>query len=245
MIAIDFSGRTVLVTGGSSGIGNGIAHLFREAGAGVHVTGTRAAEDYTGEPGSDLSGLTFHRLDIGDDAAVAAFAANWKGPLDVLINSVGTVAYRRKEFEIETFRCVLDVNLTGVFHISVLFKDRLAERKGSIVNVTSVAAFNSTPNNPAYSASKGGLGILTKSLGDNWGREGVRVNAVAPGFVESKLTRVSRDNPKIYEATVRQTPLGRWGAPEDMAGAALWLASPLASFVTGQTIVVDGGLSLS
>lgn len=240
----DFSGRAVLVTGGSSGIGNGIAQAFREAGAAVTITGTRDREAYAGEAGSDFDGLAFARLDIGVDAEVEAFAAAWQGPLDVLVNASGTVAYRRKEFEIATFRRILDVNLTGVFHMCVAFFPLLRERKGSIVNVTSLAAFNSTKNNPAYSASKGGLGILTKTLADHWGRDGVRVNAVAPGFVESKLTKVSRDNPAIYQGSIAKTPLGRWGTPADMAGAALWLASEQSSFVTGQSIIVDGGISL-
>ncbi len=242
---LDFSGKTVLVTGGSSGIGNGIARAFREAGARVIATGTRAAGDYAGEAGSDLDGLGFATLDVGDDAAVSGFCEAWEGPLDVLVNAVGTVAYKRKEFEIAAFRRILDVNLVGVFHMCVAMHPRLKASGGSIVNVTSLAAFNSTRNNPAYSASKGGLGILTKTLAEAWGRDGVRVNAIAPGFVESKLTKVSRDNPAIYEASVRKTPLGRWGTPQDMAGAALWLASPLASFVTGQSVIVDGGISLA
>lgn len=244
MITIDFAGKTVLVTGGSSGIGNGIAHVFRRAGASVHVTGTRQADAYQGQDGSDLGGLSFHRLDIADDEAVAEFAKGFHS-LDVLVNSVGTVAYKRKEFEMETFRRIMDVNLNGVMHISTLFHDRLAAAKGSIIQIASLASFFSTRNNPAYSASKGGLAILTKTLADNWGRDGIRVNAIAPGFVESKLTRVSRDNPKIYEASIRRTPMGRWGTPEDMGNAALFLASPLASFITGQTICVDGGISLS
>ncbi|HRE61329.1 MAG TPA: SDR family oxidoreductase [Micropepsaceae bacterium] len=244
MIAIDFSGQTVLVTGGTSGIGNGIARAFLRAGAAVHVTGTRPAAGYAAEDGSDLSGLAFHQLDIADDEAVAAFAAKF-GALDVLVNSVGTVAYKRKEFEMETFRRIMDVNLNGVMHISTLFHDRLAAARGSIIQIASLASFFSTRNNPAYSASKGGLAILTKTLADNWGRDGIRVNAIAPGFVASKLTRVSRDNPKIYEASIRRTPLGRWGTPDDMGNAALFLASPLASFITGQTICVDGGISLS
>lgn len=244
MIAIDFTGKRVLVIGGSSGIGNGIAHAFREAGGRTAITGTRQAEAYAGDPGSNLDGLEFRTLDITDDAAVKSFAAGF-GPLDVLINAVGTVAYGRKEFEIETFRQVMDVNLTGVMHGCVCFKPALSATKGSIINIASLASFFSTRNNPAYSASKGAMAILTKTLADNWGRDGIRVNGIAPGFVESKLTRVSRDNPAIYEASLRKTPLGRWGTPQDMAGAALFLASPLASFITGQTICVDGGLSLS
>lgn len=244
MITLDFTGQRVLVIGGSSGIGNGIAQAFREAGAHVAITGTREFTAYAGEAGSNLDGLDHHVLDIAQDSAVTGFASAF-GPLHVLVNAVGTVAYGRTEFEIETFRRVMDVNLTGVMNACVSFKQALAGTRGSIINIASLASFFSTRNNPAYSASKGGMAILTKTLADNWGRAGIRVNGIAPGFVETKLTRVSRDNPAIYEASLRKTPLGRWGTPRDMAGAALFLASPLASFITGQTICVDGGLSLA
>lgn len=247
MIPIDFSGQTVLVTGGSAGIGLGIARSFEQAGAEVAITGTRKAKDY----GDDIAGLEYRQLDDSKDDNVVAFREAWgERRLDVLVNSIGTVAYKRREFEIETFRFVMDVNLTGVFHLCEKFRDAIQESvgrggSGSIINIASLASFNATTNNPAYSASKGGLAILTKTLADNWGRQGIRVNGIAPGFVASKLTAVSRDNPKIYEASVKATPLGRWGTPDDMGGAAVWLASPLAGFVTGQTIPVDGGISLT
>jgi len=249
MIEIDFSGRQVLVTGGSSGIGNGIAHVFRRAGAKVMVTGTRAtAADYDGEEGSDLDGLTYHRLDVGDDDAVAAFQPGLDR-LDVLVNCVGTVAYRRQEFEMPTWRRVMDVNLNGVMHCCTKFKDLIAASDlpggGSMIIVSSMASFHATRGNPAYSASKGGLRTLTMTLAEAWGRHGIRVNAVAPGFVDTKLTKVTRDNPDLYEATIQDTPLGRWGTPEDMGNVALFLASPLSAYITGAMIPVDGGKSLS
>jgi len=247
MIPVDFSGQTVVVTGGSAGIGLGIARMFETAGAQVVITGTHDPAHY----GDAISGLEYHRLDDSCDGDVVAFRADWGDrPLDVLINAIGTVRYKRQEFQIETFRFVMDVNLTGVFHLCEIFHQALADsaargNSGSIINIASLASFNATPNNPAYSASKGGLAVLTKTLADNWGRKGIRVNGIAPGFVASKLTAVSRDNPKIYDASIKATPLGRWGTPEDMGGVALFLASPLAAFVAGQTIPVDGGMSLS
>lgn len=249
MIPIDFSGRTVLVTGGSSGIGNGIAQVFRQAGATVHVTGTRtAAADYDGVDGSVLDGLVYHRLDVGNDAAVDAFDPGFDR-LDVLVNSVGTVAYRRREFEMPGWRRVMDVNINGVMHCCTKFKDLVAQSDlpggGSIINISSMASFHATRGNPAYSASKGGLRTLTMSLAEAWGRDGVRVNAVAPGFVDTKLTKVTRDNPDLYQATLANTPLGRWGTPAEMGTVALFLASPLAAYITGATIPVDGGAGLS
>ncbi len=242
MSAIDFSGKTVLVTGGSSGIGNGIARVFREHGARVHVTGTRADAGAYGD--TDLEDIVYHRLDFGDEAAIEAFDPG-VDRLDVLVNSVGTVLYKRGEFEMAGFRKVLEVNLIGVFHCCMKFEKRLIASKGSVVNIGSVACFNAVRGNPAYSASKGGLLTLTKSLAQLWARHGVRVNGVAPGFVRTKLTEDQYANREMYEASLRAIPLGRWGEPEEMGGAVLFLASPLASYITGQMILVDGGVTLS
>jgi 3-oxoacyl-[acyl-carrier protein] reductase len=241
MYTIDMSGKTVLVTGGSSGIGAGIASVFRDAGAEVHITGTRAsADDYD----NDLSGFTYYQLDAGDDAAVEAFAPDFDR-LDVLVNSVGTVAYKKQEFTMPVWRRVMDVNINGVMHLCTKFRPMLAETKGNIVIISSMASFHATRGNPAYSASKGGLRTLVMTLAEAWARDGIRVNAVAPGFVDTKLTKVSRDNPNIYQATLENTPLGRWGEPEEMGTASLFLASDMASYVTGHTLPVDGGAALS
>ena len=239
MITVDFSGKTVLVTGGSSGIGNGIATTFRAAGAEVVVTGTGTRESYD----SDLAGMRFHQLDIADDGAVEALGRQIES-LDVLVNSVGTVAYKRQEYEMPAWRRVLEVNLTGVMHCCQVFQPKLAAAKGNVVNIASVASFRATPGNPAYSASKGGLATLTMSLAVAWGRFGIRVNGVAPGFVDTKLTRITRDNPELYAKSLERVPLRRWGEPTEMGTAALFLASPLASYITGVTLPVDGGQML-
>jgi len=241
MYGIDFAGKTVLVTGGSSGIGNGIARVFRRAGAQVHVTGTKAKKaDYD----SDLEGMAYYQLDVGDDRAVDAFTPDFKR-LDTLVNSVGTVAYKKQEFQMPGWRRVMDVNLNGVMHCCTKFQPMLAASKGSIVIISSMASFHATRGNPAYSASKGGLRTLTMTLAEAWGKDGVRVNAVAPGFVDTKLTKITRDNPALYEASIRNTPLGRWGDPMEMGTAALFLASDMASYITGAMIPVDGGSGLS
>ena len=243
MNEIDFKGQTVLVTGGSSGIGNGIARTFRDHGAAVHITGTReSASDYRSEYGSEMTGLTYHQLDVSDDKAVQEFDPAFDR-LDVLVNSVGAVQYKRREFQIDVFRNVLDVNLIGVMACCVKFHDLLADSKGSIIIIGSTGSFHAVPFQPAYSASKGALVTLIKSLAVAWARDGIRVNGIAPGPVKTKMTKISHQNPEIDRRTQESVPLGRWGAPEEMGGPALFLASPLASYITGLMIPVDGGLT--
>lgn len=236
---LDFTGKTIVVTGGSTGIGNGIARAFRERGGRLIITASRPRDAYD----TDMQDMEYHQVDITDDAAMRAFAARVPS-LDVLVNSTGTVAYKRQEYQMETFRKVMDVNLNGVMHSCVLFHDKLLASKGNIINIASIASFGPSPGNPAYSASKGGVALLTKSLADAWGPEGIRVNGLAPGFVESKLTTISRETPKVYEVTINATPLRRWGTPEEMGQVALFLASGMASYMTGHTIPVDGGYGL-
>ena len=244
MNSLDFSGRTALVVGGSSGIGNGIAQAFRAKGAAVHVWGTRAqARDYAGEEGSDLTGLRYERIDVADFAAVEAYAPPFDR-LDVLVLAQGTVLYKRAEFAIAGFQKVIDVNLNSLMACAAKFHDRLAASRGSLIIVSSTAAFHSTRGNPAYNASKTGALGLTRTLGEAWAGDGIRVNGIAPGLVDTKLTKVTMDNPQRREGALREIPLGRFGTPADMAGVALFLASPLAAYVVGQTIVVDGGLTL-
>ena len=245
MSDLDFTGQTVLVVGGSSGIGNGIAHGFAKRGAEVHVWGTReTAADYDGVEGSDLSGLTYACVDVSDRAAIAAEAPRLAA-CDVLILCQGTVVYRRGEFAPEGWDHVMAVNLDSLMDCSNAFHDRLAAARGAIVIVSSVSGFQSNRGNPAYAASKAGAVSLTKTLGEAWARDGIRVNGLAPGLVATKLTAVTTEHPDRLAGALRSIPAGRMGTPQDMAGAALFLASPLAAYVNGQTLIVDGGLSLS
>lgn len=240
----DFSGRRVLVVGGSSGIGNGIAHAFKDRGATVCVWGTRAhREDYAGMEGSDLSGLAYAGVDVGDPDAIDAAPAPFDG-LDVLILCQGTVVYNRGEFERAGWDRVMAVNLDSLMHICRRFRPDLAASHGSVVIVSSISGLKANRGNPAYSASKAGAISLTRTLGQAWAPEGIRVNGLAPGLVDTKLTKVTTENPKRREGALASIPSGRLGTPGDMAGAALFLASPLASYVNGHTLVVDGGLSL-
>ncbi len=242
---IDFTGKRVVVIGGSSGIGNGIAQGFRARGAAVTVTGTRPdAGDYLEAEDSDFTGLNYAHLNVTDRAAADALAEQI-GPIDVLVQSQGVVRYKRQEFAREGWDAVVDVNLNSVMDCARAFHAGLAERGGTMTVVSSVAAFKSTMGTPAYAASKAGAASLVKSLGEAWARDGIRVNGIAPGLVPTKLTAVTTDHPERLEATLRAIPMRRVGTPEDMAGAALFLASSLSAYMTGQTLVVDGGLTLS
>ena len=241
---LDFGGKEVLVVGGSSGIGNAIAQAFRRQDANVHVWGTRAgAESYVDEPGSDFNGLRYRGVDVTSDDEVAR-GAETLPCLDVLILSQGIVRYRKREFDIVEFDEVIAVNLVSMMRCAVAFKDKLVTRRGSVIVIGSTAMFRSTMGNPGYSASKAGLVGLTRSLGDAWVREGVRVNAVAPGMVATKLTGATTGNPDRLSRMVERIPSGRLAAATEIAGAALFLASPLASYVVGEVIIVDGGLTL-
>ncbi|WP_431271499.1 SDR family NAD(P)-dependent oxidoreductase [Dankookia sp. P2] len=243
-LGFDFAGRTALVIGGSSGIGNGIAQGFRAAGAAVHVWGTRAsAADYDAATGSDLTGLHYAQVDVADFAVVEA-AATTPARLDILVLCQGTVIYRRGELAMAGFQRVVDVNLNSLMACSMAFRDRLAEARGALIIVSSAAAYHSTKGNPAYNASKTGAVGLTRTLGEAWAPEGIRVNGIAPGLVDTKLTKVTTENPKRLEQARSRIPIGRLGTPADMAGAALFLASPFAGYVVGQTLIVDGGLVL-
>lgn len=245
MNELDFEGKTVLVIGGSSGIGNGMAQRFRAHGAEVHVTGTKpSAADYAGTAGTQLDGLRYAQLDVTERDSIDRFAPQFD-KLDVLILSQGYVLYRRAEFEREGWDTVIDINLNSVMHCAGRFKAMLASAGGSLIIISSIMGFRSSVGNPAYAASKAGAVSLTMTLGEAWASEGIRVNGIAPGIVETKLTAATTANPQRRDATLAAIPLRRFGTPDDIAGAALFLASPLAAYMVGQTLTVDGGMLLS
>jgi 3-oxoacyl-[acyl-carrier protein] reductase len=240
---LSFEGKTVLVIGGTSGIGNGIAQAFRAAGALVHAWGTRAsAADYKVEEGSDLEGLGFASVDVASAAAIQAVKPAFE-KLDVLVMAQGAVQYRRAEFEDATFRHIVDVNLNSLMTCASLFHSMLKASGGSVIMTSSISAYRSAIGTPAYAASKAAAVSLTRSLGAAWATDGIRVNGIAPGLVATKMTKVTTDHPERLASTLARIPAGRIGTPQDMAHVALFLASPLAQYVVGHTIPVDGGLS--
>ncbi|MEZ0603214.1 SDR family NAD(P)-dependent oxidoreductase [Paraburkholderia sp. IW21] len=245
MNELDFTDKNVLVVGGSSGIGNGIAQAFLERGATVHVWGTRASvSDYADSVDSNLKGLHYAQVDVAEPANIERCELPFNR-LDVLVQAQGTVLYDRQEFKTPGFRKVLEINLTSLMACADRCFEPLKAARGAMIIVSSAAAFHSTRGNPAYNASKTGAFGLTRTLGEAWARDGIRVNGIAPGLVETKLTRVTTADPKRLEGALRRIPLGRLGTPADMAGGALFLASPLSAYMLGQTLLLDGGMLLA
>ena len=233
-----YTGKTVIITGGTGGIGLALATAFRDAGANVHATGATDAEVATA---SATPGITFSRLDIRSDEAVNAFAAPF-GAVTAVVNCAG-VNLRAAEFTPEGFSTVLDINLTGSMRAATAFRSKLGG--GAVLNFASMFAFFGAPHAPAYAASKGGVVQLTKSLAVAYAAENIRVNALAPGWIETPMTAVPRANATRNAELVGRTPMGRWGTPADLSGPAMFLCSPAAGFVTGAVLAVDGGYAVA
>jgi NAD(P)-dependent dehydrogenase (short-subunit alcohol dehydrogenase family) len=246
--AFDLTGRVALVTGGTSGLGRAIAVGLARAGARV-VVGSRdegKVADTVAElaaPGAGCSGL---RLDVADPASIeAAFrtVSAEHGRLDILVNAAGTIQRKDPlEVTLEEWEQVLRVNLTGTFLCcQAAARQMRTQGGGAIVNIASLTSFVGFSEVTAYGASKAGVAQLTRSLANDWARYGIRVNAIAPGVFPTPLNRSLLSGTPRGDWLRRHTPMERFGEPEEIAGAAVYLASPAASFTTGEVLVVDGG----
>ena len=242
---MNFESKNIIIIGGSSGIGRGIASSFIDKGANVCITGTREnIEDYEEDITENIKKCIYRKLDLSDDKNLQNLSLPFED-VHTLVCSQGIVAYDRKEFEMVTFKRVVDLNLNSVMASCSFFHENLIKNNGSIVIIGSGASYHAVKGNPAYSASKGGLLTLIKTLAEAWAINGIRVNGIAPGYVATKLTEVTFGNEKRYENSLKNIPLRRWGSPKDMGEVCCFLCSEGASYVTGQMITVDGGMSLS
>jgi NAD(P)-dependent dehydrogenase (short-subunit alcohol dehydrogenase family) len=231
----DISGKSALITGGTSGIGAAIANRFFDAGCKVIAAGLPDEK-----PSSSLNHeITVASLNVSDPESIERLVAGMD-ELDVLVNAAGIIR-RRAEFDLEQFKTVIDVNLVGSMRMCTACKPLLLKQGGAVVNVASMYSFFGAGLAPAYSASKGGVAQLTKSLAVAWAADKIRVNAIAPGWIATPLTQPLRDDPVRNTTIIDRTPLKRWGQPDDVAGAVIFLCSPAAAFITGVILPVDGG----
>jgi gluconate 5-dehydrogenase len=242
MSLFDLTGKTALVTGSTRGLGLAFAQALADAGARVAVNGrtVEAAE----AAAATISGAVAAPFDVTDEDAVAAGVAQL-GPVDILVNNAGMA--RRKSLEkwtLEEWQHMLDVNLTSAFLVARAVAPGMIERGGGkIVNVCSVMSKFAREGIAIYGATKGGLKMLTQGMCADWARHNIQANAIGPGYFTTDLTRALQEDAVFDEWLRQRVPTGRWGRPEELAGAVVFLASAASDFVNGQILYVDGGLT--
>ncbi|HVY04847.1 MAG TPA: SDR family oxidoreductase [Burkholderiales bacterium] len=232
--------KTALVTGGTSGIGAAIAEGLAAAGAKVIATGVSSQEVEAARFSGNVEAAV---LDVRDGAAVKSLIGELDR-LDVLVNCAGAIR-REAEHDPEVFAQVVDINLNGSMRCCAAARPVLKRSGGAIVNIASMLSFFGGGLVPGYSASKGGVAQLTKSLAIAYAADTIRVNAVAPGWIATPLTRALQEDHSRSQPIIDRTPMKRWGRPDDIAGAVVFLCSPAAAFITGVILPVDGGYLVS
>jgi 2-deoxy-D-gluconate 3-dehydrogenase len=249
MILEQFSlkGKVALVTGSSRGLGEGIARALAQAGANVAVHGSRSVPAAVV---ARMEKLGVQALGLAGDVSKPEVCASLVkqvvahfGAIDILVNNAGTI--RRApalDHSDEDWQTVIDTNLSSVFHLSKAAGRHMVPRgSGKIINIASLLTFQGGITVPSYAAAKGGVGQLTKAFANEWAAKGVNVNAIAPGYMETDNTEALRANPERSRQILERIPAGRWGTPDDLAGAAVFLASSASDYVNGHVLVVDGG----
>jgi 2-deoxy-D-gluconate 3-dehydrogenase len=240
-------GKIALVTGSSRGLGAAIAVALAEAGASVAIHGSTSAPTATKHKLEAVGASSVALVGDVSDATVCAMLVEETvghfGAIDILVNNAGII--RRApaaDYREEDWTAVIDVNLTSVFRLTQLAgRHMLARGLGKIINIASLLTFQGGILVPAYAAAKGGVGQLTKAFANEWAAKGINVNAIAPGYMDTDNTEALRKNPERSRQILDRIPAGRWGEPNDLAGAAVFLASAASDYVNGHILVVDGG----
>lgn len=238
----DFAGKCAVVTGGTRGIGAAIARVFADAGCRTIAAGPRQ-EVEAARAGTEFAGIDLRILDVTDEESVRALVADLDR-VDCVANCAGMIL-RRDEFDPATYARVIDVNLQGTMRICVAAKAKFPKDGGAIVNTASMYSYFGAAHAPAYASSKSAIVGLTRSLAAAWAPDGIRVNAVAPGWIKTAMTQAVREDPAREAPILARTPMGRWGEPAEVADVVLFLCSRAARFVTGVVVPVDGGYSIA
>lgn len=237
-ISFSVEGLQVLISGGCGGIGGAFAKAFLAHGAQVIVTDLQAPPEALLE-----AGARYAHLDVTSDEAVEALAKTIDR-LDVLIHCAGKLS-RWEEHKPEVFRNIVDIHLFGNVRLAAAFRPHLKQTRGCMINIASMYSYFGAPQVPAYASAKTAIIGLTKSLALAYAEDGIRVNAIAPGWIATDISRGGRENPEFNEKLMARLPNKRWADPEELAGTALFLASPASSLINGVTIPVDGGYTSS
>jgi NAD(P)-dependent dehydrogenase (short-subunit alcohol dehydrogenase family) len=233
-ISFSVQGKHVLISGGSGGIGSAFAHAFLQHGAQVTVTDLKPPPDDVLK-----AGARFEALDVTSDEAVLALSKKIDR-LDVLIHCAGKLK-RWEEHQPDVFRDIVDIHLFGNVRLAAAFRPHLKQTGGCLINIASMYSYFGAPQVPAYAAAKTAVVGLTRSLALAYAEDGIRVNAIAPGWIATEISRGGRENPEFNNKLLGRLPNKRWAEPEELAGTALFLASPASSLINGVTIPVDGG----
>ncbi|MES2940317.1 MAG: glucose 1-dehydrogenase [Pseudomonadota bacterium] len=248
----DLTGKTALVTGGNGGIGLGMARGLAQAGALVVLAGRDAEKSRAAVEALDAEGLQADaiRADVTDEAQVAQLfeeLGKRHGRLHILVNNAGTTVRKMpQDMSLDEWNHVVDTNLTSAFLCCRAAHDWLQREGGKVINIGSMMSIFGAPYAPSYGASKGGIVQFTRSIATAWAKDRIQANAILPGWIDTELTQGAREQvPGLNERVLARTPAGRWGAPADLAGTAVFLASAASDFVTGTAIPVDGGYSIA
>jgi 2-dehydro-3-deoxy-D-gluconate 5-dehydrogenase len=247
----ELSGKVAIITGGNGGIGFGMATGLAASGATIVVAGRNSSKSAAAVAKLELAGASAIAIDVEvtDEAScknLISQVAERFGRIDILANNAGINIRKQPQlYSLDEWKSILDINLQGAFLLSKEVYPHMAKQGGGkIINTGSMTSIFGAPFAAAYGASKGGIVQLSQALASAWAKDNIQVNAILPGWIDTKLTiQARKDVPTLHDSVLARTPAGRWGRPDDLAGVAVFLASAASDFITGAAIPVDGGYS--